>query len=165
MSEDMDNAAAVLHNVTEQYPGNRISMQTTRISQKEEGALGECETISCMGGFYLLGKTANPIFIKNPLNNDKHLAGDIDIYAGYHEGAEMFAADIGFDGVHQLCAWAKDHPDIWGNNYGDYLFNNGRAYNVPDSQHPTILNIISHLHNVAERLRDPSKRIAFCDQK
>ena len=165
MAEKMDKAADVLHNASKRYPDHRIAMQSFLISQRKVQDPEQCETVACMAGFYYLGKTTNPVFIKDKVQNTSYLSGDFSHYAGYEEGMTMFARDLGFNDKTELYTWAEEHPAIWGNRYGGNLFSVQNAYNVPANEYLTMEIVVAHLHNVAERLRDPNKRLNLASEE
>ena len=85
----------------------------------------------------------------------------------YHKTAEHFAQALGMPSARALTAWAKAHPDDWGNPQGHLLFQSMSAYAVAPRQPPPAERfdvICRHFRAIAQRLRrntrQPHRRTA-----
>ena len=79
----------------------------------------------------------------------------------YHKTAEHFAQALGMPSARALTAWAKAHPDDWGNPQGHLLFQSMSAYADGPRQPPTAERfdiICRHFRAVSRRLRQNARR-------
>jgi len=109
-----------------------------------------CGTINCCGGWYVVAKSM-----------------ECGTCAGYFTyGIKFICEDLGFPidfdvinynaGTASICYWAKDNPSIWGNNEGQFMFNDKHAFYHPTKRPEGALNlrhIIDHWTEVAERVK------------
>jgi len=105
-----------------------------------------CGTVNCVAGWYVVAKgTEDPQTLKYIREN----------HIDFEYGAMLMAEDLGFNSEEELMAWAKDNPEIWGNESGDFMFSRYRAYTGKPDIHVTCeyTDIIAHWAKVAERLK------------
>ena len=112
-----------------------------------------CRTIACHGGFYLLASVIDnkvatwekrPHDVADTLRINKQ-------FAGFHEGAEMLAADLGFGSRELLEEWADHYRSLWGNRCGKNMFDSAHAFGKYEVQ-VTLADIIAHWRGVADRI-------------
>lgn len=104
-----------------------------------------CGTVHCHGGWYAIATLMDVIKVNA---------------VDYGDGANKMAEDIGFDVSFSvgepLCTWAKKHPELWGNNNGEYMFSAAMAFYHKDKRPCGAMNledIINHWEDVYERVR------------
>ena len=163
MGDEMENVVTTLENCALRYPNHTIDMRAGKILQEILNDKS-CKTICCMAGHYLLGKITKPLFSYYG-DNTNILTDTNGTELNYLHGADMLANDMGFDNKNHMAAWADENPNIWGNEWGGYLFAANVAYNIDREEFMTLGKIVNHLKGVSQRLRDPGKRIAIADQK
>ena len=160
----LDKATEILNTAAQRYPDHHVAMYSQTISQIPEQEGVGCETVACIAGFYYLGKVTNPKFSRYEKNKENFLITVNGDAANFIEGAEMFARDLGFKEAEDICQWAEQNPTIWGNNNGLGLFSHEKAYGRPADMKLTIDQVVVHLREVSERLRNPSKRTVTFDK-
>jgi len=89
----------------------------------------ECGTIHCVGGWYAIAKGLNE-------KSDR---------VDFLDGARALSEDLGINFIE---AWARENPEIWGNQRGGDMFLSKRAWNGAKS----ISQVINHLEAVHDRL-------------
>lgn len=105
-------------------------------------AMHACGTIHCFGGWYAVSVLA-----------------DKRDWFNYDDGANEMAIHLGLkqedrDGEFSIEEWALENPDIWGNNYGSYLFINAKAFFHKEHRPAgaeNLKHIIDHLEEVRDR--------------
>ena len=73
------------------------------------------------------------------------------------QGADEMSHDLGFpyseyredEDCTFLEQWARNNPELWGNEYGGNMFLGSRAYGVDSA---TVSDVLDHLRSVADRL-------------
>ncbi len=73
--------------------------------------------------------------------------------------AELIAYDLGFENIVELQQWAHDNPGIWGNTYGELMFETSRAFAAADNERVTLKTIADHWKGVADRLELREKQL------
>jgi hypothetical protein len=119
----IDNLKKVLPIAT--LPGH-LNMMETEVN--DYGTI--CGTVHCLGGWYAIAA----------LNPGKERLS-------FTDGADKMAEDIGFDDKEELEKWAHENGDIWGNEYGYYMFSGGSAFDYPK----TLADIVLFLEKVRDR--------------
>ncbi len=104
----------------------------------------KCGTVHCHAGWYLLAKMWD--------GKAEYLPAGRHYY--YDVGARMMAQDLGLLCGYALKYWARDNPDLWGNDRGNEMFIGMRAFspdgmNVPES---SLDAIVDHWRQVADAL-------------
>ena len=79
-----------------------------------------CGTIHCHAGWYALAHSWD--LKSHYLNGRFEFVTDLT-------GVGNMCRDLGFDTEQGLLLWARCNPEIWGNEYGDYMFASRRAFN------------------------------------
>ena len=116
---------------------SRLEMQETRVLRVGE----DCNTVACASGWYALAKLRDRIEWEPapaPLDTGRVQATcrEYTLSRGrpkdkpliWTDGAEMLAADLGFEGRPGYCAWIEltdwgnEHPELWGNEEGLNMF-------------------------------------------
>ena len=164
MADKMDKAADILNSTIKRYPNQFLAMLSTTISQPRSADDETCKTTACIGGFYYLGQCTEPVFTKHPIDHLPILYNDNGKQVCYSQGAEMLAKDTGFTNEMHIRIWAKNNAAIWGNNNGDSLFSSTLSYGISDYNSMTVKIAVTHLHAVAERMRNPDKRVTVSFQ-
>lgn len=116
--------------------------------------------------------------------NINHLCGTFHCHAGWYaiatcdlsekfghtKGAMRLAEDLGFDDHYYILEWARDNPEIWGNNFGYDMFLYEKAFT--SSTRPegakTLLDIVNHWREVFDRIESKeldSKRCPVCGRE
>ena len=146
-SEQVRKVAKVLRDAHAR--GNRVVDMNESGFRNDEGLLLRdanealaCGTIACHAGHYAI---------------EKFLIGEAEVdwkFADYIDGAWMMASDLGFgDSRYELIEWARENPEIWGNEYGYEVFSELDAFVVDDYEGDfTLLHIAKHWDGVADRL-------------
>lgn len=98
-----------------------------------ETSINYCGSPMCFAGWYAVAKK---------LDEWDH---------SYSDGCELVARDLGFDFKRELTEWAVRNVKIWGNDWGSYMFYDGRAFDFDDEDHGTLKQIIDHWKGVKER--------------
>ena len=72
----------------------------------------------------------------------------------YHEGAHIFARDLGFMNSAAPKGWADRHPEIWGGSHGERMFagNGAVAFGKPPFTPVMVSEIVAWWLAVADRL-------------
>jgi hypothetical protein len=78
---------------------------------------------------------------------------------GWIDGANLMAKDLGFVGYKALEWWALDNPEIWGNKYGDYIFQNYLAWGA---EKLSLSDVIDHLKGVRDRAFQVEEEEEMC---
>lgn len=96
-----------------------------------------CSTPCCHAGWYLVAR-----FPSRPLD------------LAWTYGASFLSKDLGFEYLNELQDWAKDNPELWGNEDGRYMFKLSKAFTPGDKKEAETLNdIIDHWKEVYKRLK------------
>jgi hypothetical protein len=69
----------------------------------------------------------------------------------FQVGMKALATHLGFLNLIELRAWAKNNPDIWGNPYGKFMFQDGYAFGQKSNVFSVDV-LINHWQAVGERL-------------
>lgn len=118
----IDNLKKVLPMAANEH---HLDMGENRVN----GHYHKCGTIHCVGGWYAVSVC--------------DLTEEID----FNDGGEAMANHIGFDDRHRLAEWAYLNPEIWGNEHGDMMFYDNKAYDGAK----TLTEVIAHLEGVRDR--------------
>ena len=94
----------------------------------------DCGTVACHAGWYLLGRSG-------------HVSD-----AGWADGADMIAKDLGFQDREELENWAGRNPGLWGNSNGFRMFYNPRAFMIDG--YLELHRIANHWDEVASRIEE-----------
>ena len=82
---------------------------------------------------------------------------DSTYFRYFADGAEALAKKLGFGDRHGLERFMRDHPDIWGNGYGYYMFGNSISYitscKIMFDTYLTLGEAINHWLGVADRIQ------------
>ena len=109
------------------YDGHHVIMSQANVTV-------ECGTTACHAGWYELARAPAGTEIKSLFWTD---------------GADQMARDLGFEYREDLTEWARDNPDVWGNEYGYGMFQLNLAFGDGPI---TLADIAEHWHGVANRL-------------
>ena len=90
-----------------------------------------CGTIGCHAGEYLLGRVWGN---DNYCSNGYHMTIKGGRMASYTDGMYLMAEDLGFHHIEELIQWAGKNPDIWGNQFGSFMFGCSALAFVPREQ-------------------------------
>lgn len=93
-----------------------------------------CGTTACHGGYAILALNIKSRF--------------------YDSGANALARYLGFPSREKLEVWARNNPQIWGNDYGDEMFSSGYAFGIDCYEMAFLKHIVSHYLSVAKRLME-----------
>lgn len=94
----------------------------------------KCGTVHCVGGWYAVAVI-------------NHYAHE---FISYTYGADIMAKDLGFRDHESLELWSEYNPEIWGNEYGSYMFIHKDAYNYAE----TLYEVVEFLKGVRDRSPD-----------
>lgn len=161
-SEQARKVAEIFEHLARNEPG-RVSMSRGFVGK------GKCGTIACHAGWYLMhahnegrtvGSRFRELFGWDHLGEDRiskilHLGFPDPLgstLASWSDGSEMMANDLGFDSTFNLVRWAELNPEIWGNEFGKIMFESEFAFGMDPGEQPTLAEIASHWHRVADRL-------------
>lgn len=118
-----------------------INRYPNLVLNMEDGGVNDnhlCGTSHCHGGTYALMRC------------------DLDKTLTYADGATSMAKDLGFEDVDEFGNWLKENPDnVWGNEYGPYLFGSMPISFLSESRPfgaMSICDIAKHWIEVADRL-------------
>ena len=129
--------ATVFREYHEKFGDDSLGMSTPTIDAEPT-----CGTIACVGGWlahHYQTTTYEAVRNKSSLKRD------------FNCGADAFANELGFNNLKDLEDWAYYHPKLWGNDHGEYMFAQGRAYSV-DDRRLTLTDVANHWDAVADRL-------------
>ncbi|HVW99020.1 MAG TPA: hypothetical protein VHA52_01050 [Candidatus Babeliaceae bacterium] len=93
-----------------------------------------CGTVACHAGWFAIAQ-------------GKDRTRDYDFLSAADEMAQL----LGFDSGYDLCKWASDNQEIWGNKHGALMFNHHLAF-VDSPEKLNLKAIGEHWHGVADRL-------------
>lgn len=117
--------------VIQRFPKGILNMHETKVNH-----FHICGTVHCHGGWYAVA-TMSP--------NDNGL--------DYSDGADAMAKDLGFTDYGELCSWADRNRAIWGNGFGQSMFNSIFAFTPGDKRNADNLqDIYDHWAEVHDRL-------------
>lgn len=108
-------------------------------------------TCGCIAGLYLLEDSQTCYKETGPGTYRLIDANLPDLYLSFACGMEKIARDAGFNEVQDLKLWAMQHPELWGNDFGWYLFIKTSAWSTNGK--PSIHDVTGHLRAVAGRCR------------
>lgn len=135
--------------VADKYDCAPVDMGVCDVSRSPE-----CGTVACHGGLYALAYlNDSPRVVWNA---DEHCDETVFAWASgedivWSDGATMLARDLGFFSIDGLTAWASTYPQVWGNNYGDCMFDSAGAF-IEAGETLTVQDIIAHWRGVADRI-------------
>ena len=135
-SEDVLNVIRNFERVLPYAEGERLlNMLETGVSRLP---LPVCNTPHCHAGWYLLAKKPFMQRIFSRHNNFTY---------GYLE----MERDLN---IPSISDWARENPEIWGNNSGSYVFSSPLAFVGPTRPNgaKTLKDIVDHWKEVYERL-------------
>lgn len=123
--------ARLLRTVAKDHP---LGMMVGTVSQ-----YNICGTYLCHAGAYYASKIIIP------------QKGD-----DYKDGAATMAYDLGFSGYMELEEWAKTNPDVWGNEYGRWMFCSAFAFINSKHLHgaESISDIADHWEMVGYKIKE-----------
>lgn len=106
----------------------------------------ECGSVHCVAGWYAVSQK----YTKNIAPLIKRQMCD------YTDGSHLMVTHLGGEGKGRLAEWARNHPELWGNTKGGWLFTSVVAYEhlTPSSKNPMTL-VIKHWENVRDRVHTP----------
>ena len=116
-----------------------VSMHQCVVSDHTDGH--QCGTIHCHAGWYALAHSWD---LKS------HYLDDGSETVTYSKGMGNMRRDLGLGSRGSLEEWAQSNPEIWGNEYGDYMFASRRAFNYEGKL--TLQKIVDHWGEVGMRL-------------
>ena len=127
-----------------------VNMAEGRDTRNEATPL--CETILCHGGWL-----AAMLESKRETAPTSYLCAYTPFF---YIGAARAAKFLGFAGVYaaELETWAREHPELWGNEFGGSMFCDARAFGV---HRPSILklsDIANHYAAVGKRCLEASEK-------
>lgn len=114
-------------------PGARLDMQEYHVNNDHK-----CGTVHCVGGWYAVAHYQERAF-------------DQAEYLSYAVGAYQMAIDLGFSSIYTLKCWANFHSILWGNNAGDGMFSESRAYDHGNGPAKSLEDIIHHFEFVKDK--------------
>ena len=115
-----------------------LDMRTTFVSCEDH----PCGTTHCHAGWYAL---AHYWDLKS-----HHLDDGSEIVT-YSTGVGNMCRDLGFNTEDGLLLWAKDNPEIWGNESGYGMFSSRHAFNYEGEL--TLQKIVDHWKEVGKQLK------------
>jgi len=132
----------VIDNLTSVLPlaehEGHLNMSEYMISENHLGhLLYKCGTVHCVGGWY---------GISCGIHQDVDM--EREHYISFTEGCELMADHLGLSSDMELVIWARDNPEIWGNEYGQYLLSSDKAYDGAQ----TLKEVTDHFIAVQSRL-------------
>ena len=149
-----------------------LDMECGRVLQaKDYGVEGnQCGTVACHAGHYLLAtkdREPNVDFLCDVFGEHVLYDSNTEGEVFYIIGSFRMARDLGFGRVRDLVNWARENPDVWGNDYGGTMFNSDgyEAFGLPhvgsclDESDAKVMEagldvIIQHWRDVADRIED-----------
>ena len=143
-----------------------------------------CGTAACHGGWYALATLGQVKWAKPPVDDPQqqdassrddesaeYLYHDDEMpmprMVGFSRGAERLARDLLGEGAHpiDLTSWAGLNPDLWGNVYGEAMFEGGcrgrAAFDRGGDYTFPVEVVIDHWRAVADRIEDAMAEDAF----
>ena len=128
---------------------------------QENGWFGfGCKTVACHGGWYET--------IYQMKRADAARPSDLEVRGGklcehdskrtihFSDGAMRMAKDLGFEDMASLAWWAKQNPELWGNDEGEHMFFAPAAFGQREIAFGMDV-LASHWHGVADRLEAAEK--------
>ena len=158
MADNLDKVTATIANTINRYPNQELNMLFRNVLQLESAEKEECRTIACISGFYALGKITRPVFRSDKKKGTRTLFNNEGREISFKDSAKALAKDAGFRDDTHMITWAAAHPSIWGNTCGVSLFLSPLAYGLTHYDTMTVKHVIKYFGEVADRMRDPSKR-------
>ena len=142
-----------------------VDMMQTYVTSKDTGT-GQniCETTACLAGHYMLACIDN--YDELPVNDDRlvlHKKGGTALT--FSNGVAFMVKDLGFRDRSHLEEFLECHPEIWGNRYGDRIFNCDVAFlgddpSIVEEETFGLKTVVNHFYEVAERLKELEKEAA-----
>ena len=121
--------------------------------------MGSCRTVACHGGWYALAKAEQAVWMPSKIDGmDGTVAKEVgyEHHLDYGDGAEQLAEDLGFDNAACLRRWSRDNPELWGNEYGTYMFatraQGTLAFDMDPFEPFPVKVVIDHWRKVADRI-------------
>ena len=143
---------------------------TTILDMSEEQIVNDhCGTTACHAGWYLLAKTKvkhewRACFTPEGSYYKKDsvflMSKDKQERINYFGGCSLMARDLGFKQESELTEWAERNPDIWGNEYGRFMFTSPDAFRFPNGGEVTLEMIADHWQAVSDLLEDREEKNA-----
>ena len=122
---------------------------------------GECGTLCCHAGLYLLARVSEANLLKwgDPLDDPEEgrykdlqtLRETQEVMAYFQDGADLMAWDLGFLSSQHLKDWACRRYDLWGNDDGAYMFSEWGAFGS-DVNEIDVTRIANWWDGVADRI-------------
>lgn len=100
-----------------------------------------CETPACHGGWAAIIYEGQKEKERPYFNSSFYLGG-----------ARIISDKLNFEKIEDLLSWARNNPDLWGNDRGDCMFYDGSAFGQ-DSDFFDFPIIYKHYYKVAENIR------------
>ncbi len=125
-----------------------LDMCETKVSHhhnltSDRNVLHKCGTVHCHAGWYLLAKMWD--------GKSDYMSEDRMHY--YNEGIVLMVEDLGFYEDRGLKCWARDNPDLWGNDEGTGMFVHSTAFaSVGKRRARTLKDIVDHWRQVGDAL-------------
>lgn len=153
-AEQVEQVAKRFERVADTYIGE-VRMLETHVLRK-----GACGTVACHAGWYMVakGEEAGTLGEWREGEVSGVYLKDRDPERGWHVGAEEMARDLGFECLPELPGWAHAHPHLWGNAWGEKMFNNACAFTGEGD--PEVPGGTLSLRDVAEHWRAVARRVA-----
>lgn len=113
-----------------------LVLKTCSVAQVNmmQGSIKDCGSPMCHGGWYafICGLTRKG-------------------YNDFSDGANLMAEHLGFEDSDELKGWADEHPELWGNKYGEDMFCDGSAFGGNDDTINRLDQIVDHWKEVKVR--------------
>ncbi len=109
-----------------------------------------CGTVHCVAGWFAVSNSENHTIKKLIKNNS----------CDYFDGADMIAEILGFKNYLCLSEYMDDNPKIWGNSFGEEIFESCAAYNgLDESSEEPMTIVIKHFEGVRDRCEEALRSI------
>lgn len=120
----------------EEYPNMKLDMHEGRVKSLDHA----CGTTHCHAGIFLLGE-------------DNFQMHEINGFWDYTQGIQLMTERLGFAHKDDLRDWAKNNPELWGNENGYWMFSEVDAFNYAKS----VSEIADWWSDVADRIEEYNK--------
>lgn len=112
----------------EGHPAHVDFAETTVIRDvnEEPDEDGGCRTVACFAGHYMAAVVTKEEdgwefgsiegrLMRTTASGERHAVW-------FHDGREAVARALGFESAPELCTWAHENPEAWGNTFGRLVF-------------------------------------------